>query len=182
MQDISLHLLDLVQNSVAAEADCIQLVLSEDPDSGSLTILVEDNGRGMNEAQTARATDPFYTTRTTRKVGLGIPLFQAAAALTGGHLSIRSAPGKGTQLLALFHSNHIDCLPLGSMSETMAALILCNPSIEFVYRHQYKDQTFTLDTREIKAQLGEVPIDHPDVISFIRQYVEEGINELYGGV
>ncbi len=182
MQDISLHILDLVQNSITAGANLITIDIVDEPVTGILTISIQDNGRGMDKEQLAKVTDPFYTTRTTRKVGLGIPLFKASAEATNGNLIILSHPGEGTLLRAAFYSGHIDCLPLGSMSETMASLILCNPQIDFCYKHCFGSHDFSLDTREIKGQIQEVPIEHPDVISFIIEYVEEGLNELYGGV
>jgi len=182
MEDISLHILDLAQNSIAAGASRIEISIQDIPEQDRLGIRIRDNGKGMDQDQVQKASDPFYTTRTTRKVGLGIPLFQASAEATGGHMEILSQKDAGTTVQAVFHSSHIDCLPIGRMEDTMAVLILCNPDVDFVYTHEFCGRQFLLDTCEIRRQLGEVSIADPDVIGWIKDTIRSGLEEIYGGV
>lgn len=182
MQDISLHILDLVQNSIVASASLIEIAIKDIPEQKQLSVMIRDNGRGMDENEIIHVTDPFYTTRTTRRVGLGIPLFKASAEASGGYMEIQSNKGIGTNIKAVFDNSHIDCLPIGKMEETMAALIFCNPDVNFTYTHQYADKQFILNTSEIREQLGELTIAHPQVIGWITEYIIDGLNEIYGGV
>ena len=127
-----------------------------------------------------RVRDPFYTTRTTRKVGMGIPLFRMAAEMTGGSLDIVSEPGKGTAVTASFSLSHIDRMPLGDMAGTVTALIRLNPGVDFVYRHTVDGRSFEMDTRELRAQLGDVPLSEPDVMEWIDGYLREQEDSLGG--
>lgn len=181
MQDISLHLLDLAQNSIAAGATLVDISVREFPKEGYMLLRIRDNGKGMDAHQLNRVSDPFYTTRTSRKVGLGIPLFRASAEATGGYLKIISRKDEGTTLLALFHTNHIDCLQLGNLEESMAALIYLNPEINFTYCHELPDKQFYFDTSEVREILGEVSITEPAVVDWIKEYIKNGLEELYGG-
>ncbi|HHY83558.1 MAG TPA: ATP-binding protein [Clostridiales bacterium] len=182
MEDISLHLLDLVQNSIAAGASLVKIFIRESPKEGRLWVSVRDNGRGMDENEAAKAADPFYTTRITRKVGLGIPLFKASAEATDGSFEIRSKKGEGTEIAAMFHTSHIDCLPLGKIEDSIAALIFMNPEMDIEYIHECCSNRFKLDTREIKKVLGDVSISLPEVVDWIKEYVRNGLDELNGGV
>jgi len=182
MQDISLHILDLVQNAVTAGSDLVKISIEDNPDTGLLTVSIEDNGAGMSEEQAARAVDPFYTTRSTRRVGLGIPMFKAAAEISGGCFELKSGEGRGTEIKAVFDQNNIDCPPLGKTGDTLISIILCNPGIDFIYTHSCGGSTFELDTRLIKNELGEVPINNPDVLNWIADYISQGLDEIYGGV
>lgn len=182
MQDLSLHLLDLVQNSVAAGANLVKIIIYEDGQKDWLSIGIEDDGRGMDEETIKRVTDPFYTTRTTRKVGLGLPLFQATTQRCEGTLTIKSAVGKGTEIKAGLRLRHIDRPPFGKLDDTMTTLILCNPEIDFVYSHKTNYGEFRLDTREIRQTIGEIPIEHPEIIAWIQSHIKEGLNEINGGV
>jgi len=182
MEDISLHLLDLVQNSIAAGASLVSIIIRESPATGQLWVSIKDNGRGMDEDEIARATDPFYTTRTTRKVGLGIPLFKASAEASEGSFDIRSVKGEGTEIMAQFNISHIDCLPLGKIEDSIAALIFMNPEVDFEYIHENSGNQFRLDTREVKKILGDVSISSPEVVDWIKEYIRNGLDELYGGV
>ncbi|MEA5011316.1 MAG: ATP-binding protein [Angelakisella sp.] len=173
MQELSLNVLDIAQNSVRAQASLICIKVEEDPDMDRLAITIEDNGCGMTEEQAARVQDPFFTTRTTRKVGLGVPFFKMAAELTGGGLTIQSQPGKGTTVLATFGLSHIDRMPLGDISGTVAALIQCNPDIDFVYTRRIGQRSVTADTREFRKILGDIPLDTPEVSLFIREFLDE---------
>ena len=182
MEDISLHLLDLAQNSISAGANLVEISIREDREKDHKWVQISDNGKGMDEEQVNKVYDPFYTTRTTRKVGLGIPMFKASAEASGGKLEMISQKGKGTTLLALFIDSHIDCLPLGKMEETIAALIFMNPEVDFVYTHENNCRQFLLDTRQIREVIGEVNIAEPEIVNWITIYIKEGLEELYGGV
>lgn len=173
-----MHLLDIAQNSVSAGAGLIEIVIDEQSAQDTMTITCRDNGCGMTPEQLEAVTDPFYTTRTTRKVGLGVPLFKMAAELTGGSFEITSQKGEGTALKAVFGLNHIDRAPLGDMNSTMISLIVCNPELNFVYTHRREEKEYTLDTRELREVLGEVPLNNPEVSTWIRSFLEDGELEL----
>ncbi len=173
MRELSLNVLDIVQNSIAAAATLVTVAVTET--EGMLTILIEDNGRGMTAEQLERIRDPFYTTRTTRRVGMGIPLFRMAAEMADGSLAIESEVGVGTTVTASFRLEHIDRMPLGDIAGTMETLIQLNPSIDFVYRHKVNGQSFELDTRALREVLGDVPLSEPDILAWIRENLEESI-------
>lgn len=181
MEDISLHLLDLAQNSIAAGATLVEFYIRELLKEGCMWLKIRDNGKGMDEHQLNQVSNPFYTTRTSRKVGLGIPLFRASAEATGGSLQVMSRKHEGTTLLALFYTRHIDCLPLGRPEETLATLIFLNPEVNFVYNHETPGRQFRFDTREAREILGKVNIADPIVVDWIREYIRNGIEELNGG-
>lgn len=178
MRELSLNILDIVQNSITAGATLITVRVEETSAADRLTIAVADNGKGMTTEQVARVMDPFYTTRTTRKVGMGIPLFRMAAEMTGGSLSVESAPGVGTTTAATFCLSHIDRMPLGDIADTMVTLIRLNPQLDFVYRHTVDDKVFELDTRALRDILGYVPLNEPEVIGWISDYFTQGLAEL----
>lgn len=178
MKELSLHILDIVKNSVKAGASVIEIIIDEDIEKNLLTIKITDNGCGMSKEFLKRVKDPFSTTRTTRKVGMGISLFEAAAVQCGGKVDITSELGKGTEFTAVFEYNHIDRAPLGDMAGTMQTLISGSPGIDFLYRHTKCAKTFTFDTKEIKQVLGDVPIDTPEVLSWINDFIKEGLGEL----
>ncbi len=182
MEDLSLHILDLAQNSISAGATLIEISIRDGLEKEQKWVEIRDNGKGMDQEKVNRVIDPFYTTRTTRKVGLGIPMFKASAEASGGKLQITSQLGKGTTLQALFISTHIDCIPLGNMEETITALIFMNPEVNFVYIHENDGKQFLLDTRQIREVLGEVNIADPEIINWIKIYIKEGLEELNGGV
>ena len=180
MRELSLNILDIAQNSLSAGAGLVTLTVDEDSGADSLTLRVEDDGRGMDADTLQRVRDPFYTTRTTRKVGMGIPLFRMAAEMTGGSLDIVSEPGKVTAVTASFSLSHIDRMPLGDMAGTVTALIRLNPGVDFVYRHTVDGRSFEMDTRELRAQLGDVPLSEPDVMEWIDGYLREQVDSLGG--
>lgn len=180
MQEISLNILDIAENGVKAGASLVTITVEEQPEEDRLTVMIEDNGCGMNAEQAKRVTDPFFTSRTTRKVGLGVPFIKMAAEMTGGSFSLRSVPGEGTVVTAVFGYAHIDRMPLGNMAETIGTLVQCNPHMDFVYRHTVANRSFAMDTREFKAVLGEdISLEEPAVASYIRSYLAEGEAELY---
>ncbi len=183
MQEISLNILDIAQNSVRAEASLIEITVKELTDEDVLSFSVKDNGCGMDEKMVSSVTDPFTTTRTTRKVGLGIPLLKMAAEQTGGGIFIKSAKGKGTILTATFSYRHIDRQPLGDISSVIMSLISMNPDIDFVYTHIYNEKSFTLDTRELRKILGdEVKFSEPEIAVWINEYIKGNLAEICGGV
>lgn len=173
MRDLSMHVLDIVQNSIKAEAKLITVSFDLDQ-SGVLTFTVTDDGRGMSPEFLQKVTDPFTTTRTTRKVGLGIPMLQQSAEMTGGRLSLTSQLGKGTVIGATFDLHHIDCIPMGDICDSLLTLIILNPARpEFVYRAKSPDRSASFDTREVRAALGDVPLNEPDVINWIKESITE---------
>ncbi|MGI5919496.1 MAG: ATP-binding protein [Christensenellales bacterium] len=180
MRDISLHILDIVDNSLRAGASLIRIGIMADKQQDTLTIAIEDNGSGISAEMLEKIRSPFTTTRTTRSVGLGIPLLMAGCENTGGHLSIESDPGKGTKLTAVYGMSHIDRPPLGNIAETVASLVLANPQVDFVLTVR-RDECFEFDTRMIKDTLQGVPITEPSVMMFIREYLEEGTLKVLGG-
>ncbi|MDP4117779.1 MAG: ATP-binding protein [Bacillota bacterium] len=175
MKELSLHILDIVQNSIKAEATEICITIDENPETNILSIVISDNGCGMSEEFLKRVKDPFATTRTTRKVGMGISLFEAATLQCGGHLDIDSKQGVGTKLSAYFEYDSIDRAPIGNMAETMVTLISGAPNINYVYKHRKLEREFVLNTREIRQALGEVPLNTPEILSWISEYITEGL-------
>lgn len=173
MRELSLHILDALQNSLEAGADRIELVIEEDPIADRLHITIRDNGRGMSTEQLARAFDPFYTTRKTRHVGLGLPLFKAAAQRCNGDVTLASQEGKGTTLEATFQYSHIDRAPLGDMTRTLLAFLL-GGKCDLSYRHRVGEREFSFDTAEIRAALGGLPFSHPEVRRWLEAFIAEG--------
>lgn len=187
MKDLSLHILDLVQNSITAGALLVEITIREDLKSDMLTITIKDNGRGMDKELLEKVKDPFVTTRTTRRVGLGIPLMAAACRRCEGELTIESEKNIGTKLTATFKHSHIDRAPMGNIAETIVSLILSGSGetmpVNFVYTHIIDGREFRLDTRELKSILGEeVSLDEPEVLAWIRDYINDGLDNLRGGV
>lgn len=178
MQELSLNVLDVAQNSVRAGATLTEITVDEQPGRDLLTITIADNGCGMTAEQVSRVTDPFFTTRTTRKVGLGVPLLKMAAEMTGGKLAIDSAVGQGTTVTAAFGLGHIDRMPLGDIAATVCSLVQCNPDIDFTYTYRRGGEEFTADTREFRTVLEGVPLSNPEVIGFIRNFITENTAEI----
>ncbi|NLM12228.1 MAG: ATP-binding protein [Epulopiscium sp.] len=178
MKELSLHILDIIENSIRAKATDIKLEIIEDLENNLFEIKIEDNGKGMDEAFAKAIKDPFTTTRTTRKVGLGVPLLVAACNRCNGDVEIQSALGEGTKLRAWMEYHHIDRAPLGDIVSTITNLILSNPDIEFIYIHRYNDRVFRIDTQEIKDILGDVPINELSVIVWIKEYLTENLTEI----
>jgi anti-sigma regulatory factor (Ser/Thr protein kinase) len=177
MRELALHILDIVENALEADSKQIDLLVVEDVIQDRLTIRVRDDGRGMDAETVHKLRDPFYTTRTTRHVGLGIPLFAAAAERCAGSLEIRSMPGKGTSVEGSFQLSHIDRAPLGDMASTLMGILLRDRPFDLCYTHQVRsvsgERTFTLNTREIKQQLGDVPLSTPAVRRWLREYIAQ---------
>ena len=178
MQELSLNVLDVAENSVRADASLVEITLEEDTAAGWLTIVIRDNGRGMTPEQVQTVIDPFYTTRTTRKVGLGVPFFRMAAQLSGGDLTIQSRVGEGTAVTATFGLTSIDRMPLGDINGTIATLVQCNPGIDWLYTRRKDGREMVMDTRQFREVLEDMPLDSPEVLGFLRDYLAENTAEL----
>jgi sensor histidine kinase regulating citrate/malate metabolism len=173
MDDLSLHILDIGENSLSAGATRISIEIVEDTARDRLTLEITDNGRGMDPAMAARVADPFTTTRTTRRVGLGLSLLDAAARAANGTLEIQSTPGVGTNVVATFQLSHIDRKPIGSMAETIMTLIAARPDVELSYRHDRDGRSVHFSTEEVRTNLDEIPANSPETLRFIREYVAQ---------
>ncbi len=181
MKELSLNILDITYNSIKAKASKIEITVIENQKDNQIEISIGDNGCGMSEEFLQQVTDPFITTRTTRKVGLGIPLFKQSAEDTGGSFSITSAVGEGTTVTATFGMDHLDRMPIGDMSSTVISLIQANDQIRFIYRHKTDKGEFILDTDDLHAQLGDVPLSEPAVLNWIEEYINENLEDIQGG-
>lgn len=182
MPELSLNILDIAQNSVKAGADLIEIDVKADTSADRLTVRIKDNGCGMTKEQVEKVTDPFYTTRTTRNVGLGVPFFKLASEAAGGEFRIDSEIGKGTEVYASFCISNIDRMPLGDINGTILTLIKFNTAIDFIYTYSVDGRGFQLDTREIKEILGGVRLDEPEIYSYLKEYLSENKQEADGSV
>lgn len=182
MRELSLNVLDIAQNSISANASLIEIEVLEDTAKKELVIGIYDNGRGMTPEQVRNVQDPFFTTRTTRKVGMGIPLFKLAAEQTGGSLEIVSEVGVGTRVRTVFKTDSIDFTPVGDMDSTIVMLITMNTDRDFIYRFGIDENEFTLSTEELKGILGDVPLSEPSIAQWIREYLSEQTQNIRGGV
>ncbi len=176
MFEISLHILDILQNSIKAGASLITVSLTLD--GNMLTVVIEDNGCGMSEEFVAKVCDPFVTTRTTRKVGMGISLFKAGAEGSGGSFSISSKQGEGTTVTAVFDVSCIDCPPLGDVTGTMVSQFVCHQEVDFNYIFTTGKGTMEFDTRQVKQVLGGVPLDTPEVMQWMLQSIKQELAEI----
>lgn len=176
MIELSLHILDIAENAVRAQAKTVTITLIEDPQTDRLTLEVRDDGKGMTADELKRVLDPFYTTKKVRRVGLGLPMLAQAAQNAGGEFEIESKPSEGTAVKVAFRLSHIDRQPLGNLQGTLETLIAGNPDIHFIYRHRREQKEYVLDTDEIKREIEDIPINHVEVLKFIRQDVTEGLN------
>ena len=178
MPEISLNILDIAQNSVAAGALLTEIEINIDVEEDTLEVVISDNGCGMTPEQVEKVLDPFYTTRTTRKVGLGVPFLKMAAEFTGGKCFIDSKPGIGTKITAVFGLTHIDRMPIGDIAGTMTSLIGSNPDIDFIFRYRSGSGCFIMDTRELREILEGVPFSEPEVRSFMTEFINDNIDSL----
>lgn len=178
MFELSLHILDLVQNSISAGAKLVTIRIVIDRGADRLTIVIMDDGCGMDEALLKRVTSPFATTRTTRKVGLGIPMFKQCAQMCGGDFSIRSKPGEGTRLEASFQWSHMDLPPMGDLADTMRTILVGAPDKpEFRLEYQVDGRQFVFDTREVRQALGGLPFSSAEILDWIGGYIKEGLEQ-----
>lgn len=175
MPDLAMHLLDIVYNSIRAGAHWIYITIIDSKKDDVLSCEVKDDGCGMDEAMVENVQSPFYTTRTTRDVGLGIPLFKEGALATQGSFQLTSKVGEGTTIYASYVRSHLDCPVLGDLAETLATLIQADATIEYHFTYTNDEGVFVLDTKEIKEILDGVPINEPDIIIWLKDYIREGV-------
>lgn len=178
MKDLSLHVLDIAENSVRAGASLVTITVTNSARRDRIILRFADNGKGMSPELLARVTDPFTTTRTTRRVGLGIPLFKDAAEQTGGTFSIESTLGVGTTTTAEFVRSSIDTPPEGDLCGSVLTLIQGAPEIDFLFTYETDEGSFSCDTREIRELLGGVALSEPAVITFLSEYLREHLQPL----
>ena len=178
MKELSLNILDVAKNSVTAGATKIDILVEETPER--LTITITDNGCGMSPEFVSQVTDPFTTTRTTRKVGMGLPLMKMEAQMSGGDLSIESQVGKGTRVTSWFDPGNIDMPPLGDLASSITTLIQGSPDIDFVFTHRTPQGEYTLDTGEIRQIMGDIPLSEPEVIVWLTDYLHENESNIEG--
>ena len=178
MKSIALHILDLVENSIRAKADRVEISITEETDNDRYILTIEDNGEGMNEEVVKMATDPFYTSRSTRKIGMGLPLIQLNAERTGGNLLIQTNPGKGTTLEACFVLSHTDRLPLGEVDEVLVLLAASLPNIRLIYTHKTDFGIYCFDTEKIRKILGDLQEYNMEIRKFLREMIVENLKKI----
>ncbi len=186
MQDLSLHLTDIIENSITAEATFIEVSIEKNEAENYLRFVIKDNGYGMDADEIQKATNPFFTTKEKRKikVGLGIPLFKQNAELCNGFFKLESKKNVGTKIIVQFELEHIDRMPLGNIGDTILTTIIGHINVNFNFELIYKNRkfeikNFTLNTKEIKNELGNVPINYPDVVEYLDELIDEGIKKTY---
>lgn len=180
MNDLAMHLADIVQNSIRAKARLIDISFTENSEEDTLLFKVKDDGNGMSPDILYRVDDPFFSTRTTRKIGLGVPFLKMTSEQTGGWCGISSLQGKGTTIEALYLTNHPDCLPLGDIAGYLVLLFYANPGIHFCFTYRLDDKAFVLDTDELKKEGIEV-ISHAGMVEALTEYVQLNLEELFAG-
>jgi len=178
LRELSLHILDIVENGITAGADCIHIQVAESGSDDLLTIKIRDNGRGIPAEKLARLKDPFVTSRTTRRVGLGLPLLAAAAERCDGKLEVVTEPGAGTKVVATFRRSHIDRAPVGNMASTITTLMMGNPHVDFVYTHIIDGNDFSLDTRELREELGADALKNPVFMHRLTENIRTALDRL----
>jgi hypothetical protein len=175
MEELCSHIMDIVTNSITARAKHVEVSIIEDRKNGILTLYIKDDGVGMDSDTARKVQDPFFSTKTGRKVGLGIPLLKGTAETTGGSFSLTTELGQGVEICASFSINHPDLPPMGNLKDTVLVLIVGNSEIDFTFRYRVDEKEFVLDTTVIKTLLGDVPIKDPDVINFLINYLDENL-------
>jgi len=179
MNNVSMHILDIVQNSIRGEASIIEVTINENLLENIFEIKIRDNGKGMDAEMLNRVEDPYSTTRTTRKVGMGLPLLKHSAEQSNGFLKINSELGIGTLVHASFKHDHIDRPPLGDIAGTIVLIVAANPEIDFKYIHHVNDKKYEFNTQEVKEILGDIKISDPKIRSFLKEMITENLNEIY---
>jgi len=178
MRELSLHLLDVAENAVRAGASLIEITVAEDTGADTLTLAITDNGAGMDKDMLARAEDPFFTTKGVRRVGLGVPMLARAARAAGGSFTIASEPGKGTVITAVFGCSHLDRQPLGDLAGAIAAIVTGKPDMDIVLACRKDECEYCCDTRQFRDELGDIALNHPEVLGFLRKTIQQGLAEL----
>lgn len=180
MKEISLHILDLAENSINAGANTIIIEVTEHINNDELIVTIADNGCGMDAEKVRCITDPFVTSRTGRRVGLGIPFFKAAAEACNGSFHIKSDVGQGTRVSVRFCHSHIDRMPLGDLKVTFLNLLVGAPQVHWIFRYVYNENLFEFDDQPVKAALQGLPLSDPQVLKFLRSTISEGIDRAKG--
>jgi anti-sigma regulatory factor (Ser/Thr protein kinase) len=178
LRELSLHILDIAENSVQAKAKNIEVSIEEDTESDRLRIVIKDNGKGMNPQSVAQVTNPFFTSRTTRKVGLGIPFLKEAAESCNGFLKIESSEGIGTIMEVEFQRSHIDRMPLGDLESTFLNLLVGYPEVHWIFRYRKDKKEFILEDDLLKKELIGIPLSDPTVLSYLRKLISDRMNEI----
>lgn len=178
MLTLAAHILDIVENSTRAGAKLVEINIDENSFRDLLSISITDDGCGMSREVLEKVQDPFYTTKTVRRIGLGIPLLKEAALRAGGAFQLESEENQGTKITATFSLKHLDRQPLGDIINTIIILIIANSNVDFFYKHRHNDRQFELDTRKIRKEIEDIPINHPDIIKYIRGTFEEGLSQI----
>ncbi|HNQ17987.1 MAG TPA: ATP-binding protein [Smithellaceae bacterium] len=178
MLELAAHILDITENSIRAGAKLIKIKIDENKEKDILCIEIKDNGTGMTKEEIKKAIDPFYTTKKVRRVGLGLPLLANAAKRADGNLILKSARGKGTKITATFQLSHLDRQPMGNITTTLLVLIAGNSDIDFIYKHRHNDRQFVFDTRQIRKKIDDLPINHPEILRYIRNSIDQGLQKI----
>ena len=181
MKSIAYHILDIAQNAIQAEATDIRISIDELDKNGELRISIADNGRGMTADQVSNASDPYFTSRKTRNVGMGLALLKQNSEWTGGSFKVDSEVGKGTNVQAVFIKENIDCPTKGDISGIIHQLITSNPGLEFYFCYTKNENSFELDTREIKQVLDGVPLNHKEISGYLKEMIEENMKDIQAG-
>ncbi|MBQ3157971.1 MAG: sensor histidine kinase [Clostridia bacterium] len=181
MRELSDNIMDIAQNSISAGASLTQVHVIVSHADNLITFIFRDNGCGMSEEMVKSVTEPFTTTRRTRKVGLGLPLLQQTAMMTGGEMSITSQLGVGTEVKASFGLDHIDRPPMGDVAGAWFSLVLMNPDTDFLFTYDYDGKLFTFDTREVREAVAPLPLNQMEIAAWIKDCLQSEINELHGG-
>jgi hypothetical protein len=178
MMELALHILDIAENSVRAGAKTVWIEIAEEPEKDRLSFEIRDDGQGMDREALEKVLDPFFTSKKVRRVGLGLPMLGEAAGRAGGGLSMASRQGIGTRVTAAFRLSHIDRQPLGDITGVLTALIAGNDGVDFVFRYRCGERLFGFDTKEVRQQIDDLPIQHREVLQWIRRYIRDGLIEL----
>lgn len=182
MIELALNILDIATNSVKAEASLVEIIVEADTASDLLRIVIKDDGKGMSEEFVKNVTDPFTTTRTTRKVGLGIPLFKQAAEDAGGEFLIESELGKGTTVTTTYKISSVDRMPLGDLAGSIVTLIGAKSEIDYVLDYSLNGNHYVFDTREVKMVMDGLDIAMPEISCYIRDMIDENLENINGGI
>jgi len=178
MKDVSYHITDIVQNSLNAGATSIVVTIEQDSQAGHLTLRISDNGRGMPETMQKKVTDPFFTTSSTKKVGLGLPLLKQNTDMTEGTLNIHSVENEGTTVTAVFNMYHIDMIPMGDLAMAFKLLIAANPECDFAFNYHCDTHGFSLDTLSLRTELGDIPLNNTEVLNYLYNFISGNLQEV----
>lgn len=178
MIELSMHILDIVENSTRAGATAVTILILEDLKLDTLSIEITDNGEGMDSDSFKKALDPFYTSKEVRHVGLGLPMLYQATQSSEGNFSLKSKKGKGTRVTAEFKHSHIDRQPMGDIGSTIMTLVAGNPDVDFTFTYVKNESAYAFDTREIRKEIEDVPLNNPEVLQFIRENITQGLKEI----